>query len=97
MAVTAEQQALIEAIHRALAADDDVEAVWLAGSLGRGRGDAFSDVDVLVLAADGQLNSLMAARYAGDLSAIATPLLVTPRARRPGAERRHHRTGAAST
>lgn len=77
MAVTAEQQALIDAIRGALEADPEVEALWLAGSLGRGGGDAFSDVDTLVLAADGKLAGVMA-RYAADISPIAAPALVNP-------------------
>ena len=77
MPITAEQLALIDAIHRVLAADDDIEAAWLAGSLGRGGGDAYSDVDVLVLAMDGRLAEVMS-RYARDISAIAPPALVNP-------------------
>jgi predicted nucleotidyltransferase len=77
MAVTAEQEALIDAIRRVLEADPDVQALWLAGSLGRGGGDAFSDVDTLVLAADGKLGAVMG-RYAADISPIAAPALVNP-------------------
>lgn len=77
MTVTADQQALIDAIRRVLEADDGVEAAWLAGSLGRGAGDAFSDVDVLVLTADGRLSEV-AERYAADVSAIAEPALINP-------------------
>jgi predicted nucleotidyltransferase len=75
MTVTAHQQSLIDAIRRTLEVDHDVDGAWLAGSLGRGRGDAFSDVDVLVLAGDGRLDHVMA-RYAADVSAIAEPVLV---------------------
>lgn len=75
MTITKEQQSLISAIQHALEADRDIEAAWLAGSLGRGKGDAYSDVDVLVLAVDGRLTDLMA-RYAADLSSIAAPVLV---------------------
>jgi predicted nucleotidyltransferase len=77
VAVTAEQRDLIDTIHRVLAADDGIEAVWLAGSLGQGKGDAFSDVDVLVLTVDGRLGDTMA-RYARDVSMIAEPVLVNP-------------------
>ncbi|MFI4934972.1 MAG: hypothetical protein ACHP7N_10165 [Caulobacterales bacterium] len=49
----------------------------MAGSLGRGKGDQFSDVDVLVLAADGRLDAVVA-RYVRDVSPIAEPGLVTP-------------------
>lgn len=77
MAITADQQRLIDAVRHRLEADEDVEAAWLAGSLGRGRGDAFSDVDVLVLAFDGRLDDMML-RYAADVSAIAEAVLVSP-------------------
>jgi hypothetical protein len=39
---------LIDRIVDVLGADDRVRAVWLSGSLGRGGGDEFSDVDLLV-------------------------------------------------
>ena len=77
MPISAGQQSLIGAIHRALEADADVEAAWLAGSLGRGKGDAFSDVDVLVLAVDDRLGDVMA-RYAADVSVVAEFVLVNP-------------------
>ncbi len=77
MGIGAEQQALIDRICGALRADDDVDAAWLAGSLGRGKGDAFSDVDVLVLAVDGRLGQLMA-RYAADVSSMAEAVLLNP-------------------
>jgi predicted nucleotidyltransferase len=50
---TPDQQHLIDEIARRLDAEPGVEALWLAGSLGKGQGDAFSDVDLLVLVADG--------------------------------------------
>ncbi len=50
---TPDQQALIDGVAGLLDAAAGVEALWLAGSLGKGEGDAFSDVDLLVLAADG--------------------------------------------
>ena len=37
--ITTEQLMLTAAIHRALGADVDIEAAWLAGSLGRGKGE----------------------------------------------------------
>ena len=48
--MTEDQQALFEALVAHLEREAGVEAVWLAGSLGAGEGDAFSDVDLLVLA-----------------------------------------------
>jgi len=73
--MTAEQQALADAIRRVLEADPQVHAAWLGGSLGRGVGDAFSDVDVLVLAAPGEA-SPMGRRYAERVGEIAEPVLV---------------------
>jgi predicted nucleotidyltransferase len=73
--VTAAQTKLIDSITSVLESDSRVEAAWLSGSLGRGEGDAFSDVDVLVLVADGRVAEV-AASYAGDPSKIAEPVLV---------------------
>src|SRR5471030_1305773 len=75
--MTTEQRELVDAITRALAADDDIEGAWLAGSLGAGKGDAFSDVDVLVLAAEGKAGAV-SSRVARDIPAIANPALVNP-------------------
>jgi len=72
---TAEQQRLVDGIERLLKAEPRVEAAWLAGSLGAGAGDAFSDVDVLALAADGALEEVSTA-LTGNLPAIARPALV---------------------
>ena len=72
---TAEQQTLIDGVLRLLETEPRVEAAWLAGSLGAGAGDAFSDVDVLVLAADGTLPAVSAA-LAERLSIVAKPVLV---------------------
>lgn len=77
MAITDDQQRLLDAIHGALAADTDIEAAWLAGSLGRGGGDAYSDVDVLALVG-GRPATEVGLRYARDAAAIAEPVLVTP-------------------
>jgi predicted nucleotidyltransferase len=74
MSLTAEQQTLLDAIRRALAGDPAIEAAWLAGSLGRGGGDAFSDVDVLALVAAGAAETGL--RYASKVAAIAEPALV---------------------
>src|SRR5215472_15997186 len=73
--ITDVQQELIEAIRACLSADPDVAAAWLAGSLGAGGGDAFSDVDVLALAPAGRAGAV-AARFTADLSAIAPTVLV---------------------
>ncbi|HTB36347.1 MAG TPA: nucleotidyltransferase domain-containing protein, partial [Reyranella sp.] len=55
MMVAASQQNLIDEIGKLLHEEARVEAVWLAGNLGRGEGDIFSDVDLLVLVEDGTL------------------------------------------
>jgi predicted nucleotidyltransferase len=71
---TPDQQRLIDAIARRLDAEPGVEALWLAGSLGGG-GDAFSDVDLLVLAADGAAGEV-SARLARDLARAMRVVLV---------------------
>jgi hypothetical protein len=77
MALTAEQQDLLDAIGAALSADLDIEAAWLAGSLGDGGGDAFSDVDVVALVGRGSASDV-GRRYAQGISSIAPPALVNP-------------------
>jgi hypothetical protein len=49
---TTEQQALLDRIETLLRAEPRIDAAWLAGSLGHGGGDAYSDVDTLALASD---------------------------------------------
>jgi predicted nucleotidyltransferase len=46
--MTDDQAALIEQLAEALAADARIRSVWLSGSLGKGCGDAWSDVDLTV-------------------------------------------------
>ncbi len=72
---SAEQQCLIDALHRLLEAETRVEAAWLAGSLGRGAGDEFSDVDLLVLVEEGAAASASPAIVEG-LGAVVKPVLV---------------------
>ncbi|HWA61454.1 MAG TPA: hypothetical protein VG939_08765 [Caulobacteraceae bacterium] len=55
---------LIAAIRDALGADARVDGAWLSGSLGRGEGDAFSDVDVVVAVEDEDLGACVA-EYGG--------------------------------
>ncbi len=71
---TSAQQALIDSISRTLESDAGIEAAWLAGSLGRGKGDAFSDADILVLCGDGKAAEISSA-YGRDVSRIAQPIL----------------------
>jgi hypothetical protein len=75
MPITETQQTLIDAIARALSADPAIDAAWLAGSLGAGGGDAFSDVDVLVLAGAGKAGDT-ALHYASAHRDIAESVLV---------------------
>src|SRR5690348_5452388 len=70
---TQHQQRLIDRIAAILETEPLVEALWLSGSLGKNEGDAWSDVDTLVLAKDaGEASKVIAAR----LNEIATPVLV---------------------
>lgn len=71
--ITTAQQGLVDAISHALQRDDRIEAAWLAGSLGRGEGDAFSDVDVVVLCADGTASQVASG---SGLTDFAQPVLV---------------------
>jgi hypothetical protein len=75
MELSREQRALVDAAHRTLFGDPQIEALWLAGSLGDGRGDTFSDVDLLVLVVDGTVADV-AQRYARNAATIAEPALV---------------------
>lgn len=48
----AARDALVDLIHNALCADERFGAAWLAGSLGRGDADAWSDVDLWLVVDD---------------------------------------------
>jgi len=52
--MTPQQQSLTERLQSLLEADPRIEALWLGGSLGRGAGDAFSDIDLIALVPEGQ-------------------------------------------
>ena len=67
---TPAQQSLIDAITRALSADARIESSWLTGSLGKGGGDEFSDVDVTVVVPDASFDETLR-QYSRDLSMIA--------------------------
>lgn len=75
MTPTEDQQRLLDALQALLAAESDVEAAWLAGSLGAGTGDAFSDVDLLVLAR-GHSADAVSSILESKLPQIAQPVLV---------------------
>jgi predicted nucleotidyltransferase len=71
------QTSLIGKITTALQADARIGSAWLVGSLGRGNGDAFSDVDVMVVVPDDAFDTVFKA-YAANLSAIAPTVLINP-------------------
>lgn len=74
--MTPEQSALLSAIAAALEADPEIQAAWLGGSLGRGAGDAFSDVDLVALTEAGAA-ARVGQRYAAeDAGRIAPAVLV---------------------
>jgi predicted nucleotidyltransferase len=75
--MTEEQRALFEALSAHLEREAGVEAVWLAGSLGAGEGDDFSDVDLLVLAIEGGWEGL-SKTLARDLAGAFDAVLVEP-------------------
>jgi hypothetical protein len=72
---TSEQQCLIDALRCLVEAEARVEAAWIAGSLGKGGGDQYSDVDLLLLVADGAIAEVCAA-LAVKLSAVVKSVLV---------------------
>jgi hypothetical protein len=71
----AEQQRLIDTLHRWLEAEAGVLATWLAGSLGKGGGDQFSDVDLLLLVGEGA-QAQVSGSLAAKLDTVVTPVLV---------------------
>jgi predicted nucleotidyltransferase len=73
---TPAQQRLIDAVSAALADNPDIDAAWLSGSLGRGGGDQFSDVDILALAADGRADAASARWVAEGVPRVAEAVLV---------------------
>jgi hypothetical protein len=54
-----DRDALLVRLTAALRADERIRAAWLTGSLGRGSGDRYSDVDVLVAVADADRAALL--------------------------------------
>jgi hypothetical protein len=52
------QCGIVETVTALRKAREDVEAIWLAGSLGMGEGDEFSDVNCLVLTCPGRIGTL---------------------------------------
>lgn len=76
MGIFQEQQALLsrltKRIARRLSDDKRVGAIWLGGSLGKGEGDALSDIDLVVVSTPGRTEE-MAASLEENLS-IAGPV-----------------------
>jgi predicted nucleotidyltransferase len=73
------QRAVMARIVRVIAVDRQVKAAWLAGSLARGHGDAFSDIDVIALVALGEARHVgtkyaARARRLGRLSLVRTKM-----------------------
>ncbi len=68
-----EQERLIAALTAPLVHFEPLRALFLAGSLGRGGGDEFSDVD-LVAVLDPALHEGFAVRWRGILGAVAPPV-----------------------
>lgn len=58
----AERDALILRATGLLQSDERIVAAWLAGSLGRGDGDAFSDVDLWVVVRDAEMEAVREGR-----------------------------------
>ena len=59
--MTPEQTELLERARALLENEPRIEAAWLAGSLAHGAGDAWSDVDLLALCAEGARGEVSAA------------------------------------
>lgn len=67
--MTPDQQSLMETLKTALNADSRILSAWLTGSLGAGRGDAWSDIDITLVAGANDIAALL-----GDLMAQDGPL-----------------------
>ncbi|BCJ34341.1 hypothetical protein Athai_18440 [Actinocatenispora thailandica] len=67
-----DRDALLRRLTAALRADERIRAAWLTGSLGRGAGDRYSDVDVLVAVAGADRPALLDdwSRLAGSVAPI---------------------------
>lgn len=68
---------LIERIAEVLRGDGRVRAAWLSGSLGRGAGDEFSDVDIVIAVDEGDRQSLVAGW--DEIAASIAPIVLTQR------------------
>lgn len=70
--MTPDQQSLLETLETALRHDARIGSAWLTGSLGAGRGDAWSDIDITLVVAADAIPGLLA-----DLMTQDGPLPVT--------------------
>jgi predicted nucleotidyltransferase len=68
------REELIQRIIDVLQADDRVRATWLSGSLGRGAGDRYSDVDLVAIVAE-ENRAGFVAEWDGIVATIASVVL----------------------
>jgi predicted nucleotidyltransferase len=71
------REELIQSVIDVLQADDRVRATWLSGSLGRGAGDRYSDVDLVAVVAE-ENRAGFVAEWDGIVATIA-PVVLTNR------------------
>lgn len=72
--MTEAQQDLIARLTRALSQDPRIQALWLSGSLGKGQGDAWSDVDLTAMVEEADIRPCLADYAAGRPGMPATVL-----------------------
>lgn len=75
--MTPVQQDLVDRAKSHLHSDERIHALWLAGSLGRGKGDEWSDVDLLACCEEGS-RAEVSADLVKSIIEIAPPLLINP-------------------
>src|SRR4051794_20008559 len=63
--------AMIERLREVLTADERIQSAWLSGSLGKGTGDAWSDVDVTCVVAEEDIAACVA-EYAGPRNPVGS-------------------------
>ncbi len=71
-----ERSALLEQACLLLEADRRIVAAWLAGSLGRGEGDAWSDLDLWVAVRDADMEAVRVGRR-DFVAALGEPVLIS--------------------
>lgn len=72
--MTQAQQDLIDQLTAALSQDRRIRALWLSGSLGKGQGDAWSDVDLTAMVEEADIRPCLADYAAGRPGMPATVL-----------------------